>query len=323
MHTSQPLIKGYLPVRLKVPEDTFFYVKQHHGDDATTLFVANCPVHCNVDTKLLLTSIFGRYGDVTRVTVIKNPRQQQQQQQQEHSANPLLLGSSYNWTDKFRCPTCMVDDDAIGKKFAHVKFRSAKEMKQTLRVLCEIMRTEEYITLDPIEMQTLADETDHQRQRRCGEEDLSTEEGPSREKKRTSGIAAIVQRYKSSRCDRDELLQECNDIMSAFETAEEEEQRRQNERQVDDDGFVTITYKNTKDKSQLEDADTVAARGGRSRKQRSRSKKSNGGAQPLEDFYRFQTKDNRKRSLQELREKFEQDLARVKKLKEEKKYSPF
>jgi hypothetical protein len=36
----------------------------------------------------------------------------------------------------------------------------------------------------------------------------------------------------------------------------------------------------------------------------------------LKDFYRFQTKEYRKKEVQELRERFEQDLAKAKALQE-------
>ena len=47
------------------------------------------------------------------------------------------------------------------------------------------------------------------------------------------------------------------------------------------------------------------------------------GSAELKDFYRFQTKESRKRGILELRKRFEEDLVRVKKLKEEKAYRPF
>ena len=43
----------------------------------------------------------------------------------------------------------------------------------------------------------------------------------------------------------------------------------------------------------------------------------------LTDFYHFQTKEHRKTNLQELRRKFPEDLAKLKRMKEERQYQPF
>ena len=54
-----------------------------------------------------------------------------------------------------------------------------------------------------------------------------------------------------------------------------------------------------------------------------KKKKESTGASELQDFYRFQRKETRKRNVQDLREKFEEDLKKVKKMKEERQYKPF
>ena len=96
---SSVFIKGYLPVRLRLPpviskqssdrnedhsrsqlNETIFYVKEHYvsgtSQSTNTLFIANAPVVPYVKTQLVLKSIFGRYGEITRVTVLPNPRRQ-------------------------------------------------------------------------------------------------------------------------------------------------------------------------------------------------------------------------------------------------------
>ena len=106
-NATAPLIKGYLPVRLRFPssqktgsskdsdaatatDKTYFYVREHRGKQqqqgdsdsnfnkptkpGTTLFVANAPVIPGISTKLLLKSLFGRFASVARVTVVQNPR---------------------------------------------------------------------------------------------------------------------------------------------------------------------------------------------------------------------------------------------------------
>ena len=60
---------------------------------------------------------------------------------------------------------------------------------------------------------------------------------------------------------------------------------------------------------------------------RNRKRKSNNniisGADELTDFYRYQMKHTRKVEVQELKKRFEEDLVRVRKMKEERAYRPF
>lgn len=426
--SSSLRIKGYLPVRLRFPsssnnssnnddnnqhdDETFFFVKEHHphgksssGSSSTdTLFVANCPVHPRVSSKLLLQSCLGRYGDVRRVTVIAHPRGRSGKSHNksttattttthhdlrgetaaatavEEQDAETVLGA---WTTKFSAPSFLpksvssaaqhqrqqpellesgggaaVDDNG---KFAHVVFASAKEMKRTMRTLTEIMAGSDdidddddeeeddhllpAIKIDTVELQTLADGELNEL-----EEDSDSNDGTTH-RTSSSGVRAVAARYRAScrpflnnnnSAAAALLEEECNDVVQAFEDAEEEERRRRQAAaaQPDDDGFVTVTYSGTvatAHKRALEDdattatakarsGDTAGARGGRRKKtSRSRTKKKNklGGADPLPDFYRFQTKESRKRSLQELRQRFEEDLAKVKRLKEERQYQPF
>jgi len=383
--SKAPLIKGYLPVRLRFPRDnqhdskksghdeTFFYVKEHHASasgngssssSSATLFVANCPVHATVSTKLLLKSIFGRYGDVSRVTVIATPRRASTSHHnkdggshgEEDAAEALE-----QWTTRFAAPSFLPPYVSISSssssepssnqngsvedgKFAHVVFRSTKEMKQTLQTLMDIMSSSgtesenellaAAVQVDPIELQTLADETERQRNEATGRlDEESMDDGEKRAASSSSGVLAVAARYRAG-CrrllDRDALLEECNTVMESFEDAEEQERHRQQTASIpDDDGFVTVTYGGSgNSKGALEAAATESSndRGGRRKKtSRSRNKKKNkmGGADPATDFYRFQTKQNRKRSLQDLRQRFEEDKAKVQKMKEERQYRPF
>ena len=334
---AAPLIKGYRPVRLRLPDEndhTFFYVKEHSGDERHTLFVANCPTVPTVRTKLLLQSIFGRYGEVSRVTVIPNPRQ------------TAAVNELQDWTSHYSAPTYHhhhhhANSQTSDGKFAHVVFTSTKEMKRTFQALHEAMSSSSSrekqtlppaLTLDTIELQTLADETDRQVREELNDDDGDDNENAT---KQTTGILAVAARYRSScqrLADREGLLQECNAVMQAFEDVEAVERRKRDDDAVpDDDGFVTVTHSVTAGtKRALESAATSAAptphtdqRGRTSGLKRARKKKGLGGAEPLPDFYRFQTREHRKRSLQDLRQRFEEDLTRVKKMKEERQYRPF
>ena len=248
--SKAPLIKGYLPVRLRFPRDdhdskesghdeTFFYVKEHQASAAgngsssssATLFVANCPVHATVSTKLLLKSIFGRYGDVSRVTVIATPRRASTS---HHNKDGSSAGEEdaaealEQWTTRFAAPSFLPPYVSISSsssssssepssnqngsvedgKFAHVVFRSTKEMKQTLQTLTEIMSSSgtesdnellpAAVQVDPIELQTLADETERQRNEAMGRlDDEEPMDNGEKQASSSSGVLAVAARYRS------------------------------------------------------------------------------------------------------------------------------
>jgi len=133
-----------------------------------------------------------------------------------------------------------------------------------------------------------------------------------------------------NRISREKLLAECNRVMQDYEDAEEA-QRREREaaaNQPDGDGFVTVTSNSVGlegGKRELEKDQIAGADGKRRRnaQKRNRNKKESIGASELQDFYRFQRKETRKRTLQDLRQQFEEDLKRVQKMKEERQYKPF
>jgi hypothetical protein len=345
-HANAPLIKGYLPVRLTIPssdssvkDETYFYVKEHQAGNVTdkknncTLFVSNAPVVPTVRTRLLLKSLFGRFGDIARVTVISNPRQNRIEADTSAANAEAVLSS---WTDNFHLPTYLGPQHAEGK-FAHVVFTSNKEMKRSLKALQQIMlestADSSGLTLDKIEIQTLADESERQyRQEQrdtdgSDDDDMDDDFTENRTKKKLTGVLKVAERYREScsRLSRAALLEECNAVMENFEDAETQDrmEREAAANEPDDDGFVTVTYSSqVGSKRELEQTGGAEqARRGKGQKRRRKTKDS--GATELEDFYRFQTKQHRKKSLQELRERFEEDLKKVKRMKEENQYRPF
>jgi len=58
---------------------------------------------------------------------------------------------------------------------------------------------------------------------------------------------------------------------------------------------------------------------------RARSAKENlvKGSDELKDFFRFQMRESKKRGMEELKTRFEDDLKRVKRMKEQMMYRPF
>mmetsp|Transcript_14033 Transcript_14033/g.17679 ORF Transcript_14033/g.17679 Transcript_14033/m.17679 type:complete len:384 (-) Transcript_14033:94-1245(-) len=141
-------------------------------------------------------------------------------------------------------------------------------------------------------------------------------------------------RRRRRRASRRLLMDECNAVIQKFEAKEERERRaaQKASAEPDDDGFVTVSYgTNVGSKRELDE--TVGGIFGGSSSsslkedhrgsKRRRHKKESIGSAELKDFYRFQMRESKKNSLEELRQRFEQDLANVKKMKEENLYRPF
>jgi hypothetical protein len=147
-----------------------------------------------------------------------------------------------------------------------------------------------------------------------------------------SGILILARSHRDKIFQRDTLKSICNHIMEQYEQAETEALRKQQDamNQPDEDGFVTVSYStNVGDAIQFEQngklGSTGSGGGGRRKRERTRSVKKNvlKGSDELPDFYRFQLKENKKRSLEELKNRFQEDLKRVKQMKEEKMFRPF
>ena len=100
---------------------------------------------------------------------------------------------------------------------------------------------------------------------------------------------------------------------------QEQERRLEMTAMADEDGFIPVPCPNSHKKQEgLEINSKDSQR--KSKKSRSRKKKK---VEPLTDFYRFQTKEQRKKNVEQLRDRFEKDLAHMKKLREERKDKPF
>jgi len=412
--SSAPMIKGYLPVRLLIPshdgrgvgddtDETFFFVREHQGrfastfvdsknttnsnessemERGSTLFVANAPVVPGVSTECLLKSIFGRFGVVTRVTAVQNPRASALVNEDGITMVDTMITSSFSWFDNeimftpsFLPPIL----SSVEGKYAHVVFSSAKEMKNAKKELEHLMTTNSgkkrsrhhsqgrnkkkgrknlnkneeegeqneipprAIIIDKLEIQTLSDESQRQRNEvlkknlhKKGNGDHTDDEyGESDENdsvlknNRYAGILAVSHRYReTSRLlrNRSKLMDECNAVMEAYENAEEAKLKAQEiaKSEPDSNGFVTVSYSNAVgSKVELEQSITATTPSRRNGNKRSRKKKDAIGTLELKDFYRFQRKDNRKRTMEDLRRQFEEDVKKVKRLKEEKEYRPF
>ena len=361
-------------------DETYFYIKEHTGTGseskpqndggkgtAATLFVANCPTIPNVSTKLLLQSIFGRYGDVSRVTVIPKPASSNRMSSFTEVPN---VNEPYRWTDRYAMVPSYFKQDAHGNtieisdcegKFAHVVFSSPKEMKRTFRTIHEIMSTPATTTttvtkvtpailLEPIEIQTLMDESDrkwreHYKQQSPLGHDNDHDDNESETDEtlqQLSAVQFVAQQYRTN-CqrymNRNALMEECNRIMELYEDEETAAERRRKEmtQQPDEDGFITVSYhpttvsttttndleqtsqkhsdhNNHKRTRAVSDGIAIGGTGNSKRTRNNKIKKKKGlqlGSLPIPDFYRFQTRQQQQNSISELRQRFEQDKIRI------------
>ncbi|CAM9224593.1 unnamed protein product [Laminaria digitata] len=138
----------------------------------------------------------------------------------------------------------------------------------------------------------------------------------------TCGYAALIQRHRRSFPPRQALQAEVDFTLQGFEKEEAAEiagRKAMLESPEDDDGFITVTYKRKRGRNSGNPAESGVAGGGGA----GGDKKKRKGAGELTDFYRFQMRESRREQLATLRSKFEQDKARVAKMKEQRKFRPF
>ena len=413
---SAPKLKGYLPIRIGLPPsaackfrtsrhnldrtDTFCFVKEHRSTGvgasgkSSTLFVVNCPFVPNVRTSLLLKSIFARYGDVERVTVVRDPRDvaaasalaaagKDDEGDDNDATTPAASSSNSAKAVSSQPPSSdaaaklfddqvelfsdpqrinFVDRNDEGS-FAHVVFASSKDLRIALKALGKLMASgpsekdglPPAVMLGALEIQELVETSSKLLKREEAakygipmhpakqddsdsvsdddqDDDTGDRKNKNKNKKRKvkTGIHALAERQRTLYVKRRFLMEACNAIMEQYEEAEEEAAARARAaaQMPDDDGFVTVVSSKAPavgadlEEDVIGGAD-VAGEGRRKGSKRKRKKKEARGSSELTDFYRFQTKETRRKGLQELRERFEADLAKVQKLKEEKAYRAF
>ena len=101
---------------------------------------------------------------------------------------------------------------------------------------------------------------------------------------------------------RQQLMQLCNETMAAYEDQEAEAERRAKlaAEQPDEDGFITVTHGTTPSFGAANDFEEEK-HGAHRRKAGKRSRKRKAtGADELQDFYRFQMKETRKKAKEPL-----------------------
>ena len=215
-------------------------------------------------------------------------------------------------------------------KFAHVVFSSRQEMKKAIKAIREDVETNEILRLDDDTIDALVQETQVLRRQLVNQGSEVNEDEVSNIKPLT-GIHAVVQQYEQSayrHMSRQQLMEKCNTIMSAYEQSElaaQENAKRATE-QPDEDGFITVTHGSSTPSfldDELETTQHQVGRGKGSKRTRKRKADNRSGAGEFADFYKFQWKEMKKKEMSDLKARFEEDLEKVKKMKEERAFRPF
>jgi ribosomal RNA-processing protein 7 len=346
-----PPIKGYLPIRIELPPvggkddrhtfTSFIYIKEHAqtsqqgsngilgGSGGATLFIANAPANGPIRTDLFLRALLEPYGDIIRVTVAQDPRRVGSSSSAgEEEAVEMFREAALTEVDAENATSFGRTRRGDGK-FAHVVFSSSKEMKNAIKMLNREMSAATDVfamrlgdeMIDRLKMETaqLSSNENHD-----DDDDVCDEEALDHSLTGIHAIAAQSRQKAGRHISRQKLMQMCNDAMASFESEEEEAARRAKLAgdQPDEDGFVTVTHKSTPSFGAANDMEEELHHRRKAGK-RNRKRKGGSGADELSDFYRFQMKETRKKEAHDLKKRFEEDLAKVKKMKEDRAYRPF
>lgn len=123
------------------------------------------------------------------------------------------------------------------------------------------------------------------------------------------GIEVYEEEYTNGRPTLEELRQESDEFMRKFDQDEAQEQQVRTElaETVDEDGFQTVISTSTKRAG----VETVSLQ------ERKKQKKKE-----LDNFYRFQLREQKRSQLKSLREQFEHDKKRIAELKKARAFHP-
>mmetsp|Transcript_4886 Transcript_4886/g.6611 ORF Transcript_4886/g.6611 Transcript_4886/m.6611 type:complete len:349 (+) Transcript_4886:125-1171(+) len=339
------LIKSYLPIRIRVADEfsTFIYVKEQQAykngtnNTSNTMFVCNAlslrglimqrdlhaisnATNLHSFDRYVLKEILNKFGKVENVVTASAPAVV------EESHNKYLNESSINiFADSF--------DYSTRLPFAHVIFSSNKQMKKAIKRIGE----GQGINLSRLEINEMIDQ--FQLESKKNENADKGDDGDNDAQEPLMGIDAVIMKYKSQIPSREELSEMCDEVMAKFDAEEESEKQEMLAKTnvPDEHGFITVTkdsniFVGSRRKRGKEDEEEAKNNfviesagfqgGGRKASKRARKRRDNRGNSNLKDFYRFQTREYKQNEVLHLRQRFEEDLQTVKRMKEEKKFKP-
>jgi len=336
---------------------SFIYIKEHiqrsqgtntnnnssSSGGSDTLFISNAPSNGPIRTDILLQSLFEVYGDIERVTVAQNPRKANllSINNDDETATEIFRESAISNLDTGNIFATDCKSKKGNGKFAHVVFTSSKEMKRALKLIKKeissvkdgvfVMKlNDDRMEQLKLESQQLATQQNREEEEEEEDNDDSQDEDEEDTTHQLTGIQAIAAqaRHTANRhISRSKLMQMCNEAMASYETQEtiQEENAKRLAEEPDEDGFITVTSKSSTPSFGITNdlEEEIHTRRGKSSKRNRKRKAGASGADELTDFYRFQLKEQRKKEVIDLKQRFEEDLKKVKQMKEERKFRPF
>jgi len=164
------------------------------------------------------------------------------------------------------------------------------------------------------------------RQRKKQQQQGGEEDKPSIAAVAEEEVQQLVRRFRARLPQPKVLQEEVDSFMASFEAAEAEEERKRKEAatQPDADGFVTVSYgkKRRRGGGGVGGAGKEEANGGKTRG-RSGSHKKKKKETELKNFYAHQMREAKREQLARLRSRFEEDKARIERMKAARKFKPF
>jgi len=136
-------------------------------------------------------------------------------------------------------------------------------------------------------------------------------------------VQKLIRRFRARLPQGKVLQEEVDGYMASFEAAEAEEKRKRFAAATtpDADGFVTVSYGKKRRRGGAGGAKNEA-NGGKKRS-RSGSHKKKKKETELKNFYAHQMREAKREQLARLRTRFEEDKARIEKMKAARKFKPF
>ena len=142
----------------------------------------------------------------------------------------------------------------------------------------------------------------------------------------SSGFSRVLDRFKGSLLKFPKALQEqkaqCDRILAAYGSRESEKSQSyaDNKGVPDDDGWITVSYKNSAIGEGERKVEAMKRRGEQMGAGRKRSKKLMAPPSGLEDFYRFQRKEKLRKEEHKLKLLFQKDRERLEEMKRQGKF---
>lgn len=276
------------------------FIKEHSaGLSSAVLFVGNVDLTLGMsyaDIDGYLKELLGGFGDIVAISVSSSHEQRGEASGNKRGRDEDDIeadeGDSAPKEQDLGVEK-LINLSSMRTRFAHVQFSKKKSVASCLKAA-------QQGDIDA------AAET-------VGKKWSGTRENLSKKSKKE-----IANAFKWRDCGTiEDLKEEVDSYMKDFEEEEERErlEKIKKSKEMDDDGFMPVK---TKHKSRKADHKGNSSRSGGNARSRGEKKEKE-----LKNFYRFQMREEKRETLQSLREQFEKDKEQVAKMKIERGFKPF